>query len=584
MGWREKEIAKLSNKRVLVVGAGGIGCELLKNIVLTGFQRIHVIDLDTIDVSNLNRQFLFRREHVGKSKAEVATEAVKNLLPNVDITFDHASIFSEKFNLPFFEQFTLVMNALDNRAARNHVNRMCLAGRIPLIESGSSGYLGQVSVILRDRTECYECVAKPVQQKTFPGCTIRNTPSEHIHCTVWAKHLFKKKIWKNRVQVPMRHFPISMMLIRWLFLLFSRVVLILYVCFFIDYIVAMAGNIIPAIATTNAMVAGMMVIEALKVISGDMSKLRTVFITRNPNPRGKILVEQIPDKPHPKCFVCSEKRECCVRINPEEMTVKGFQDKVVTIIIIVIYEVLRDTDEQHTDVDEEVAESRKRKSVAAAEVLDTEKWLQEIIIRAMQESMQAKEQYSGSNVTEDNDDVVGCLPGLLLAAHRQEVESIVDDIPGAVVDGNLRKLENNLDRYSRLLNIYQEQPSLLDSIVPSLLNKLLTYITLPGSGSAEIHLNELSIVSMSYLSHLTKVRGYKIVVRLLPHHVGLVSRRNAPMWHSIFFKYAAALVISQCLARSDGIPLLADVLMNCAKNIALDSRSTASALSCTVSS
>lgn len=57
--------------RVLLVGAGGIGCELLKNLLLTGFGEIHIIDLDTIDLSNLNRQFLFRFEHIKKSKALV---------------------------------------------------------------------------------------------------------------------------------------------------------------------------------------------------------------------------------------------------------------------------------------------------------------------------------------------------------------------------------------------------------------------------------------------------------------------------------------------------------------------------------
>ena len=57
--------------KVLMVGAGGIGCELLKTLVLSGFEDVEMIDLDTIDVSNLNRQFLFRKRHVGMSKAQV---------------------------------------------------------------------------------------------------------------------------------------------------------------------------------------------------------------------------------------------------------------------------------------------------------------------------------------------------------------------------------------------------------------------------------------------------------------------------------------------------------------------------------
>ncbi|KAG7248348.1 hypothetical protein CRUP_031730, partial [Coryphaenoides rupestris] len=148
------------------------------------------IDLDTIDVSNLNRQFLFQKKHVGKSKAQVAKESVLQFCPSANITAYHDSIMNPDYNVEFFRNFVLVMNALDNRAARNHVNRMCLAADIPLIESGTAGYLGQVTVIKKGLTECYECQPKPTQ-KTFPGCTIRNTPSEPIHCIVWAKYLFK---------------------------------------------------------------------------------------------------------------------------------------------------------------------------------------------------------------------------------------------------------------------------------------------------------------------------------------------------------------------------------------------------------
>lgn len=98
--------------------------------------------------------------------------------------------FRTNYGISFFQRFNLVLNALDNRQARNHVNRMCLTANVPLIESGTAGYDGQVELIMKGKTQCYECTPKAAQ-KSFPGCTIRNTPSEPIHCIVWAKHLFK---------------------------------------------------------------------------------------------------------------------------------------------------------------------------------------------------------------------------------------------------------------------------------------------------------------------------------------------------------------------------------------------------------
>eukprot|EP01097_Dermamoeba_algensis_P010401 TRINITY_DN767_c0_g1_i1.p1 TRINITY_DN767_c0_g1~~TRINITY_DN767_c0_g1_i1.p1 ORF type:complete len:360 (+),score=89.61 TRINITY_DN767_c0_g1_i1:106-1185(+) len=186
---------RIQESRVLVVGAGGIGCELLKNLVLTGFREIEIIDLDTIDLSNLNRQFLFRKHHIGKSKALVAKESALKFNPHANISSFQGNIKSSDYGPQYFSQFSLVMNALDNQSARKHVNRVCLASNIPLIESGTAGYLGQVSVHIKKETECYECQPKP-QPKTYAVCTIRSNPSLPIHCIIWAKYLFGRVFGK----------------------------------------------------------------------------------------------------------------------------------------------------------------------------------------------------------------------------------------------------------------------------------------------------------------------------------------------------------------------------------------------------
>ncbi len=97
-------------------------------------------------------------------------------------------VLFRRFGKDFFEGFSLVMNALDNVDARKHVNRLCVALKIPLVEAGTAGYRGQVQVILPGVTECYECQPKPAA-KGYPTCTIRNTPSAPVHCVVWAKSL-----------------------------------------------------------------------------------------------------------------------------------------------------------------------------------------------------------------------------------------------------------------------------------------------------------------------------------------------------------------------------------------------------------
>lgn len=446
----EKLTGEIANSKILVVGAGGIGCEILKNLVLTGFPYIEIIDLDTIDVSNLNRQFLFHKEHVGKSKAQVAKDSALSFNPNVNIIAHHDSVISNDYGVSYFKQFNIVMNALDNRVARNHVNRMCLAANVPLVETGTAGYAGQVELIKKGLTQCYECQPK-APQKTFPGCTIRNTPSEPIHCIVWAKHLFNQlfgeedpdqdvspdtadpeaagdagssaltsegtaagnvqrrstrawaadtdydpeklfsklfgddiryllsmeNLWKKRrppvplswaslpgQAAPAQHSGLP-----------DQRVWSVHECAQVfaasctalraelaarpagdhlvwdkddksamDFVTAcanvrahifniptksrfeiksMAGNIIPAIATANAIVAGLAVLRAQAVLAGHVHACSSVYLRPKVNHRGQLFVpEKTLTPPNPKCYVCAPKPEVALACNLKQLTLK----------------------------------------------------------------------------------------------------------------------------------------------------------------------------------------------------------------------------------------------------------------------
>lgn len=190
---------KINNLKIFLVGAGAIGCEMLKNWALIGIAtgdkgEIRVTDMDQIERSNLNRQFLFRPKDVGKLKSDCAAEAVQAMNPDLRgkimtlkdrVGQDTEHVFSEAF----WEPLDIITNALDNVDARTYVDRRCVFFRKPLLDSGTLGTKGNTQVVLPNMTESYSSSQDPPEQ-SFPMCTLRSFPNRIEHTIAWAKDLF----------------------------------------------------------------------------------------------------------------------------------------------------------------------------------------------------------------------------------------------------------------------------------------------------------------------------------------------------------------------------------------------------------
>ncbi|ORY64884.1 putative ubiquitin-protein ligase [Pseudomassariella vexata] len=197
---------KLSNIRQFLVGAGAIGCEMLKNWAMIGLGvgpkgQITITDMDSIEKSNLNRQFLFRPKDVGGMKSDCAANAVVAMNPDLTghiiCLKDRVSPETEHiFNEDFWNDLDGVTNALDNVEARTYVDRRCVFFHKPLLESGTLGTKGNTQVVLPRLTESYSSSHDPPEE-SFPMCTLRSFPNKIEHTIAWARELFEASFVKS---------------------------------------------------------------------------------------------------------------------------------------------------------------------------------------------------------------------------------------------------------------------------------------------------------------------------------------------------------------------------------------------------
>lgn len=150
------DIARVHSARMLVVGAGAIGNEVLKNLALLGVGNVMIFDRDTIEMSNLSRSILYRASDNGMPKAETAARAVREINPNVKAAWRNGDIILD-LGLGTLRRVDVVIGCLDNREARLHINRACWKVGRPWVDAGIGQLNGQARVFRPGHGACYEC-------------------------------------------------------------------------------------------------------------------------------------------------------------------------------------------------------------------------------------------------------------------------------------------------------------------------------------------------------------------------------------------------------------------------------------------
>jgi len=158
ISWWDQE--RLKNARVLVIGAGALGNELLKNLSLLGVGNVVVADMDRIENSNLSRSVLYRAKDNGQLKATAAARAAKEIYPDQNITAFNGNVVYD-LGLGVFRWADIVLGGLDNREARLAINRACWKLNKPWIDGAIEAIQGTARVFVPDgptqAAPCYEC-------------------------------------------------------------------------------------------------------------------------------------------------------------------------------------------------------------------------------------------------------------------------------------------------------------------------------------------------------------------------------------------------------------------------------------------
>ena len=192
---------KIEQSKIFMIGAGATGCEFLKNFAMMGFctndkdSKFIVTDNDSIEVSNLSRQFLFRQKDVGSSKAVTASNSVKLMNPKFNVVGLQKKVCEETedyFDEDFWNKLDYVIMAVDSLQARKYIDTRVVKFEKCSVDAGTMGTVANTQIIVPHKTMSYGDNKENEEEapKVIPMCTLRHFPSIITHCIEWSRDIF----------------------------------------------------------------------------------------------------------------------------------------------------------------------------------------------------------------------------------------------------------------------------------------------------------------------------------------------------------------------------------------------------------
>lgn len=256
--WNQKA---LKDSKVLIAGIGGLGTEIAKNLAMAGVGTLHLVDMDTIEYSNLNRQILFLDAKEGESKAGAAAKILKRINP-FGTYIPHFSSLQE-IDPQIYHDVDLFVGGLDSVDARAELNRRAVMFGKPLVDGGTANYNGHVYSYIPGKNSCLAC--DPMREREvedLAACTLVGIPRKKSHCLLKGQLFFESQHERlpeagNRKELDVvltysndllhKHFPHEEI-------------------FTLDDVVKAVDHHEPAIITINAIIASLQSQDILRIL------------------------------------------------------------------------------------------------------------------------------------------------------------------------------------------------------------------------------------------------------------------------------------------------------------------------------